>query len=133
MILADSSVWIDYFNGQATPETEQLDALLWVTLLGIGDLILAEVLQGFRTDADYETARYLLLSLPVFEMLGVASALRSAEAYRTLRKKGVTIRKTTDVIVATFCITEGHALLFSYRDFLPFVQHLGLQPVVGSP
>jgi predicted nucleic acid-binding protein len=65
MILIDSSVWIDYFNGQDTPQTHKLDALLGVEPLGIGDLILAEVLQGFRTDEDYETAKQLLMSLSI--------------------------------------------------------------------
>jgi len=92
--------------------------------------MLVEVLQGFRREADYQTARSLLLSLTVFEMLGVSYALRSAENYRRLRRQGITIRKTIDVIIATYCIEEGHALLFSDRDFLPFVEHLGLQAVV---
>jgi len=91
---------------------------------------LVEVLQGFRREADYQTARSLLLSLTVFEMLGVSYALRSAENYRRLRRQGIPIRKTIDVIIATYCIEEGHALLFSDRDFLPFVEHLGLQMVV---
>ena len=126
MILVDSSVWVDYFNGRVTPQTDRLDALLGVEPLAVGDLILAEVLQGFRRDADYRTARDLLTSLTLFEMLGVDAALRSAEHYRALRRRGVTVRKTADVIIATFCITGGHALLYSDRDFDPFVEHLGL-------
>jgi len=125
-----SSVWIDYFNSRATPQTDRLDALLGVEPLAIGDVMLVEVLQGFRREADYQTARSLLLSLTVFEMLGVSYALRSAENYRRLRRQGITIRKTIDVIIATYSIEEGHALLFSDRDFLPFVEHLGLQMVV---
>ncbi len=130
MIVVGSSVWIDYFNGRATPQTDRLDALLGGEPLAIGDVLLVEVLQGFRREADYQTARSLLLSLTVFEMLGVSYALRSAENYRRLRRQGITIRKTIDVIIATYCIEEGHALLFSDRDFLPFVEHLGLQMVV---
>ena len=129
MIVIDSSVWVDYFNGQDTPQTTKLDTLLGVEPLGIGDLILTEVLQGFRTDADFAQAKALLLSLTVFEMLGLENALRCAEHYRALRKQGITIRKTADVIIATFCIVEEHALLFSDKDFIPFVEHLGLSEV----
>jgi predicted nucleic acid-binding protein len=130
MIVVDSSVWVDYFNGRDTPQTTRLDAALGVEPLAIGDLILTEVLQGFRTEADFVQARALLLSLTVFELLGLENAIRSAEHYRALRKRGVTIRKTADVIIATFCIVEGHSLLFSDKDFQPFVEHLGLREVI---
>jgi predicted nucleic acid-binding protein len=126
MIVVDSSVWIDYFNGRETPETNKLDTLLGVESLAIGDLILTEVLQGFRSDADYQTAKELLNSLTIFEMLGINLAFKSADNYRSLRKRGITIRKTADVIIATFCIESQNSLLFSDKDFLPFVQHLGL-------
>lgn len=129
MIVVDSSVWVDYFNGQDTPQTTRLDALLGIEPLAIGDLILTEVLRGFRADADFTQAKDLLLSLAVFEMLGVENAIRSAEYYRTLRKRGITIRKTVDVIIATFCIVEGHSLLFSDEDFIPFVDQFGLREV----
>ena len=129
MILVDSSVWIDYFNGHRTPRTDKLDALLGVEMLGIGDLILAEVLCGFRLDSDFRKAKELLTSLAVFDMLGAENAVRSAENYRTLRKRGVTVRKTADVMIATFCIAGKHALLFSDKDFVPFVEHLGLRAV----
>ncbi|NJM75302.1 MAG: PIN domain nuclease [Acaryochloridaceae cyanobacterium RU_4_10] len=132
MILVDSSVWIDYFNGQETPQTHKLDALLGVEPLGIGDLILTEVLQGFRSDADYHTAQQLLMSLSVFNMLGTDLALKSANHFRALRKQGITIRKTIDVMIATFCIEHKHALLFADKDFLPFVEHLGLVAVIGD-
>lgn len=127
MILVDTSVWVDYFNGDITPETDRLDALLGTEPLATGDLILTEVLQGFRSDRDFRTARMLLTGLTVFEMLGVENAVRSAEYYRQLRNRGVTIRKTTDVIIATFCIIEDHALLFSDRDFIPFVEVFGMR------
>jgi predicted nucleic acid-binding protein len=129
MIVVDSGVWIDYFNGRATPPTEKLDSLLGVELVGIGDIILTEVLQGFRSDTDYQTAHKLLTDLPALEMLGHERALRSTDNFRLLRKRGITIRKTIDVMIATFCIDEGHALLFSDADFLPFVHHLGLRQV----
>ena len=129
MILVDSSVWIDYFNGQSTPQVEILDNLLGAQPLAIGDLILAEVLQGFRQDSDYIIAKRLLTSLTVFNLLTSDLAIQSVDNFRVLRKQGITIRKTIDVIIATFCIQENHALLFSDRDFMPFVQHLGLQAV----
>lgn len=129
MILVDSSVWIDYFNGKDTPQTSKLDKLLGVELLGIGDIILTEVLQGFRTDADYRTAKKMLTSLTIFDMLGIDIAVKSADNFRVLRKQGITIRKTVDVIIATFCIENDHSLLFSDKDFMPFVQYLGLSAV----
>ena len=133
MILVDSSVWIDYFNGQATPQVDTLDHLLGTQPLAVGDLILVEVLQGFRHDADYTTAKQLLTSLTVFNLLNTSLAIQSAEHYRTLRKRGITIRKTIDVMIATFCIAENHTLLFSDRDFIPFVQHLSLKAVILNP
>jgi predicted nucleic acid-binding protein len=130
MVIVDSSVWIDYFNGRDIPEVAKLDRLLETELLGVGDLILAEVLQGFRQDKDYQTAKRLLTSLTVFEMLGAEMAMKSADNFRDLRKKGITVRKTVDVMIATFCIENGHELLFSDKDFnfTPFVEHLGLMP-----
>lgn len=129
MILVDSSVWIDYFNGRDTAATNTLDGLLGMELVGVGDLILAEVLQGFRFDADYRAARQALTSLRVFDMLGTGIALKSADNFRFLRQRGITVRKTADVIIATYCIEAGHALLFADEDFLPFVEQLGLQAV----
>jgi predicted nucleic acid-binding protein len=126
MVIVDSSVWIDYFNGRDIPEVAKLDRLLETELLGVGDLILAEVLQGFRQEKDYQTAKRLLTSLTVFEMLGAQMAMKSADNFRDLRKKGITVRKTIDVMIATFCIENGHKLLFSDKDFAPFVEHLGL-------
>ncbi|MGH8559326.1 MAG: type II toxin-antitoxin system VapC family toxin, partial [Methylococcales bacterium] len=104
MILVDSSVWIDYFNGTSTPESDRLDAMLGTEPVALGDLILVEVLQGFRHDKDFKTAKELLTSLTLFDLSGKQMAIRSAENYRLLRRKGVTVRKTVDVIIATFCI-----------------------------
>lgn len=132
MILVDSSVWIDYFNGQPTLETHKLDTLLGVEPLGIGDLILTEVLRGFRSDTDYQTAKKLLLTLSVFEMLSTDLAIQSADNFRFLRKQGITVRKTADVIIATYCIEYSHSLLFADKDFLPFVTHLGLKAVTTN-
>ncbi len=130
MILVDPSVWIDYFNGQTTPQVDRLDQLLGNQPVAVGDLILVEVLQGFRHDADYTTAKQLLTSLTVFNLLNPDLAIQSAEHFRALRKRGITIRKTIDVVIATFCIAENHTLLFSDKDFIPFVQHLGLSAVL---
>jgi predicted nucleic acid-binding protein len=132
MIIVDSSVWIDYFNGNDIPEVVKLDQLLGQELLGVGDLILTEVLQGFRQDKEYQTAKRLLTSLTVFEMLGAEMAIKSAENFRDLRKKGITVRKTIDVMIATFCIENRHSLLFADRDFDPFVEHLGLISVMPA-
>jgi len=129
MIFVDSSVWIDYFCGRDTPEANILDSNLGVRPVAVGDLVLTEVLQGFRTDRDYRTARALMEELTVFDMLGRTMAVKSAENFRKLRKKGITIRKTADVIIATFCIEHELPLLFSDKDFLPFVAHLKLTEV----
>ncbi|MDO8343926.1 MAG: PIN domain nuclease [Cellvibrio sp.] len=129
MILVDSSVWIDYFNGHETPEVAKLDSLLGVEPLALGDIILLEVLQGFRTDAHFNTAKEILSSLTLFNMLGEEAALNAATLFRALRKQGITIRKTNDVVIANFCITHNCSLLFSDKDFLPFVDHFGLRQV----
>lgn len=126
MILVDSSVWVDYFNGVRSKETDFLDATLGREPIAIGDLILTEVLQGFRSDADYQTAKSLLLGLTVFELLGQDLAVKVADNYRALRRRGVTVRKTVDCIIATFCIERGLPLLYSDRDFEPFARSLGL-------
>ena len=132
MILVDSSVWIDYFNGTRTLETDRLDALLGNDVAATGDLILLEVLQGFRSDAGLASARRAMATLPYFDLLGRERAHRAARRYRQLRKVGVTIRKTVDVVIGSFCIDEGMPLLFSDRDFLPMVEHLGLVSLAQS-
>ncbi|MCX5960596.1 MAG: PIN domain nuclease [Cyanobacteria bacterium] len=127
MIVVDSSVWIDFFHGVSTPEVERLDGLLGATPLAIGDLVLVEVMQGFRTDQDVATARQLFRSLALLPMLGGSNAWKAAENYRQLRRKGITVRKTIDGIIATACIEANLPLLFSDRDFQPYVEHLGLE------
>ena len=129
MIMVDSSVWIDYFTGVASKQTNTLDKALGREPFAVGDLILTEVLQGFRRDQDYETAKALFDELTVFEMLGKYMAIKSADNFRALRKRGITIRKTADVIIASFCIEKKFPLLFSDKDFAPFVQYLGLVEV----
>ncbi len=127
MIFVDSSVWVNYFNDIACPEVEKLDASLGITPVAIGDLILTEVLQGFRSDRDFKTAKELLTSLIIFNMLDTSLALKSADNFRFLRKKGITIRKTVDVIIATFCIENDLPLLSLDKDFQPFHDHLSLK------
>lgn len=129
MILVDSSVWIDYFMGSKNRQTNELNERLGVQTIAIGDLIVIEVLQGFRLDKEFEIAKSLLDELIVFEMLGKNMALKCAANFRFLRKKGITIRKTADVIIASFCIDRDLPLLFSDKDFKPFVKHLGLREV----
>jgi predicted nucleic acid-binding protein len=130
MILVDSSVWIDYFRGTPGPETDRLDALLGVEPLATGDLVLTEVLQGFMNDADFKQGKRLMTSLPVVDLVGKDIAIQAARNYRALRKQGITIRKTIDTLIATCCIETGLSLLYSDRDFDPFVKHLGLMSVL---
>lgn len=126
MIVVDSSVWIDYFCGNSNKQVETLDQLLGVKPIAIGDLILVEVLQGFKHDKDYRAAKALFESVIVLEMLGIDMAIKSAKNFRALRKKGITIRKTADIIIASYCIENHLSLLFSDKDFKPFAKHLGL-------
>ena len=132
MILVDSSVWIDYFNGAPSWQTDALDELLDRDVIAVGDLILAEVLQGFRTNRDYETAKRLLCDLHQVPLGGTENALAAAANFRLLRSKGVTIRKTVDTFIATACIRNGWTLLHNDRDFEPFEQWLGLRCVKKS-
>ncbi|MFT5086759.1 MAG: putative nucleic acid-binding protein [Planctomycetota bacterium] len=127
MILVDSSVWIDYFNGVENTETTLLDEFLSTDTICIGDVILAEVLQGFRSDKDYKLAKEILTELPIYQIVTPELALVSADNYRKLKKKGITIRKSVDNWIATFCIENKISLLFSDKDFNPYVEHLGLR------
>ena len=127
MILVDSSVWIDFFNGTENAETDKLNEILGLEEVVIGDLILAEVLQGFKSDKDYKVAKDVLTSLTVHDLIGKELAIKSANNFRKLRKKGITIRKTADVIIATYCIENKIPLLFTDKDFAPFVKYLRLR------
>ncbi len=131
MIVVDSSVWIDYFTGNDTPQADHLDSLLGQELIAIGDLVLTEVLQGFRADKDFREARDLLLSFHVVNMLDTTIALKSAANFRALRKMGLTVRKTVDSIIATYCIENRFPLLHSDKDFQPFHKHLNLKNALG--
>jgi predicted nucleic acid-binding protein len=130
MIVVDSSVWIDFFNGRKTPQTDWLDSALGNTPLIMGDLILTEVLQGFQDDKEFKTAMDLLSGIPCMTMGGHDAAIKSALNYRILRKKGVTVRKTIDVMIGTFCIHYQLPLLHDDRDFDPMVKFLGLKTVM---
>lgn len=132
MTLVDTSVWIDYFNGLTNPHTDRLDHLLLDGEVIMGDLILLEILQGIRDDKDYRTTREYLSALDQYELLGNDMAIRCAAHYRALRNKGVTIRKTADIIIAGFCIEQNLPLLFLDRDFQPFVEHRGLVSALPS-
>lgn len=129
MLLVDSSVWIDYFNGSATPQTDYLNAALAEREILVGDIILGEVLQGFRSDADFDAALRALSGLEQAAMLDPDLAVRSARHYRTLRKLGLTVRKTIDCFIATYAIANGHELLHADGDFDPFEAHCGLHVV----
>jgi predicted nucleic acid-binding protein len=129
VILVDSSVWIDYFRGAASPQAEKLDALLGKEPLAIGDLILTEVLQGFSNDRQFHAAKRLLGTLGFVVLGGEAIAVEAARNFRRLRALGITVRKTIDTIIATRCITSGYDLLHSDSDFDPFEEHLGLRAI----
>jgi len=129
VILVDSSVWIDYFKGAITPQTDKLDSLLGRQLLAISDLILTEVLQGFASENDFDIARRMLTSLRVVDLGGREIAIQAAKNFRALRKMGITVRKTIDTVIATRCIESGYELLHSDRDFEPFAARLGLRVV----
>ena len=104
MIVADTSAWIDYFNGVLAPHTDRLDSDLETHLIIIGDLIIAELLQGFKTDKEYNTSKKIIENLEYRDFVGKEIATKTANNYRYLRKRGVTVRKTIDVIIATFCM-----------------------------
>ncbi len=131
MILVDSSVWIDFLRAKNTPQVVRFEQLVRQQRLCVGDLVLAEVLQGIPADRDFSEAQELMTRFPVLTIGGEQVALEAARNYRTLRAKGITVRKTIDTLIATRCIMDGHALLFSDRDFDPFVEHLGLVDAMG--
>ena len=132
MILVDSSVWIGYFNGKINPKTDWLDSALGKEIIIVGDLVLAEILQVFKRDRDFSKAKELLSNFRFMEMLGRELAIKSAKNYRFLRKKGVIVRKTIDVMIGTFCIHNDISLLHDDQDFASLVKHLKLNEVKCS-
>ncbi|HEY5055731.1 MAG TPA: PIN domain nuclease [Acidobacteriaceae bacterium] len=129
MVVIDSSVWIDYLADRAAPAADWLARNVESDEISLTDLTLCEVLQGLRDDLAFERVLHRLMLLPIFEIGGTALAIAAAENYRILRAKGITVRKTIDCLIATFCILHGHALLHRDRDFDPFEEHLGLRVV----
>jgi predicted nucleic acid-binding protein len=126
MILVDSGVWIDYFNGIDGPQTDRLDGLLGFEPVAVGDIVLTEVLQGFRDDRAFAQVQQALEALHLVEIVGPEIALEAARNYRRLRRRGIKVRRTIDTLIATRCIRSGLILLYEDRDFDPFVTHLGL-------
>jgi predicted nucleic acid-binding protein len=126
LVLVDTSVWIDYFNGIDSPETALLDRLLGTGRLLTGDLILAELLQGFVNESEARRAYNLLVELPYRDLAGREVALAAAKNYRVLRARGVTVRKTIDILIGTYCLLAGHELLHADRDFDVLEEYLGL-------
>ena len=129
MLMVDSTVWVDYFNGVVSPQTDYLHQALGDQPILVGDLILAEVLQGFRKDADFEKAQRLLGKFTQTSMVNPVLAVKAARNYRLLRPKGVTVRKTIDSLIATYCIEQGHVLLHNDSDFDGYEEYLGLRVV----
>jgi predicted nucleic acid-binding protein len=126
-ILVDSSVWIDFFRGNVTRQTDYLAPRIKLGQFVGGDLILAEVLQGCDSELEFDRVHRVLTAVDQIVISDRQIAVTASRHYRTLRALGITIRKTIDTLIATRCITDGIPLLFSDKDFEPFVAHLGLQ------
>ncbi len=129
MILVDSSVWIDYLRDTPSWQTSFLDDLLSRQKVLLGDLIAAEVLQGFSSESEAKRVEALFREFEIVEVAGSSVALAAAKNYRHLRRSGITIRSTIDALIATRCIVDGLTLLHSDRDFVPFERELGLSVV----
>jgi predicted nucleic acid-binding protein len=129
MVIVDTTVWIDYFNGLHTLQTDWLDTQLTRQRLGLTDLILCEVLQGVRDDRQWQQLRRDLLKFEVFETGGINLAVAAAQIYRTLRRQGQTVRAAIDSLIATFCLLNGYDLLHNDRDYDVFEAALGLKVI----
>lgn len=127
MIVADTSVWIDYFRGVAAPHTDLLDYELQNSQIVIGDLIIAELLQGFRSERDFKTVLQIVERLQYRDFVGKPIAIKAAQNYRLLKSQGITVRKTIDVLIATFCIENNFDLIHNDRDFDVMEKSLGLR------
>jgi predicted nucleic acid-binding protein len=127
--IVDSTVWVDYFRGRATLQTEWLDQHAAIDPIGLTDLILCEVLQGVRDERLLPRLQKDLSAFQVFETGGANLALAAAANYRALRRRGRTVRGTIDCLIATFCLLNGHTLLHDDRDYDAFEQELGLAVV----
>ncbi|HTK37804.1 MAG TPA: PIN domain nuclease [Pyrinomonadaceae bacterium] len=129
MILIDSSVWIDYFNGEVLPHTLKVNELLGTREIVVTDLVMTEILQGFRGLKDFQATLRVLDAFRFETSGGRDVAVQAARNFVYLRSRGFTVRKTVDTIIATKCIMSGFELLHNDRDFLPFERHLGLRTV----
>jgi len=127
MIVADTSAWIDYVRGIRAPHTDLLDYELQHNRIVTGDIIIVEFLQGLKKEKDLRIAKQLMESLEYYDFVGKDIAFIAAENFRKLRRNGITVRKTIDVIIATFCILHGFALIHNDRDFDPMELYLGLK------
>jgi predicted nucleic acid-binding protein len=132
MTIVDTTVWVDYLRGSANAETVWLDAEVGRQRLGLTDLILCEVLQGVGSEVASKRVQRELLKFEVFATGGTALAIAAAANYQSLRRRGHTVRKTIDTLIATFCLRHGHALLHRDRDFDPFETVLGLAVIHPS-
>jgi predicted nucleic acid-binding protein len=129
MVIVDTSVWVDFLNDVNTAETRWLDQRLPEQRLGLLDVIVCEVLQGLSTDGEAAEVLRDLRQFEIFDTGGLDLATAAAHNSRSLRRRGKTVRKTLDCLIATFCLTQGHALLHCDSDFEPFEKHLGLEVV----
>ena len=130
--MADTSAWIDYFRGVSAPHTDILDLELSRNRIVTGDLIIAEFLQGFKEEREYQEAKRIMDSLEYRDLVGREIAVQASRNYRTLRKGGITVKKTIDVIIATFCIENGFELIHNDRDFDGIEAMLGLKVRKGQ-
>ena len=129
MVMVDTSAWVEYFRGGLPRIVDKVDLCLEQDLVGIGDLVYCEVMQGIRSPREKGEVSTLLLSLPQFEMVGFSMAEKSAANYRLLRSKGVTVRKTIDVLIGTFCAEHGLQLIHHDSDFELMAKHIGLDTI----
>jgi predicted nucleic acid-binding protein len=132
VIVVDSSVWIDFLNGRSAPHVERLRAMLGADEIIVGDLMLCEVLQGLENDRAAREVEALLRRFEIASMVGDANAVSAARNYRSLRRRGITITKTIDMLIGTWCIENRTPLLHNDSDFRPMVQHLGLIEVPAA-
>ena len=132
MVVVDASVWIDYLRGLPTAQTIWLDESLATRRLGLTDITLCEVLQGVTDPAQVPQVRDRLLAFEILATGGTELALAASANYRRLRERGITVRKTIDCWVASYCLLQGYTLLHNDRDFLPFERHLGLQAIAPA-
>jgi predicted nucleic acid-binding protein len=127
MVIIDTTVWIDYLAGAVNEHTSWLDKQMARQRLGLTDLILCEILQGIRQDPTFLRVRHDLLNFEVFATGGTDLAIAAARNYRVLRSRGLTVRKTIDCLIASFCLRNGFWLLHRDHDFDAFEDHLSLQ------